>query len=332
MIQIQNNKESAKVEIMGTIGQDFWGEGWTLDRFKNEIRDLDVPVIEVEIKSLGGDALEAFAIYDAIRAMPQKVVTRMIGTTASAGTLIAMAGDEREISENSRFLIHNVRSFVDGTAEDMEKAAEVLNDFDDQLAKIYQKATGKHKSTMLRMMKEERFLSAQEAKDLGFVNKISKTKMSNQKENIMQEDVMKLLGVKNETDMLKATNDLVEKLEKLEKENAELVSKVNDYVVAEEQKKAETINEFIENAVKEGRIPENAKEKWFNLAVTDFEAVKETISAINLVKEGFENFVEPAEEDAGMTKVEKFYKNYKENKYANNPEAYKADFAAAFGQ
>lgn len=331
MIQIQNNKESAKVEIMGTIGQDFWGEGWTLDRFKNEIRDLDVPVIEVEIKSLGGDALEAFAIYDAIRSMPQKVVTRMVGTTASAGTLIAMAGDEREISENSRFLIHNVRSFVDGTAEDMEKAADTLTDFDNQLAKIYQKATGKPKAAMLKMMKEERFLSAQEAKDLGFVNKITKGKMLNEKQETMNEDILKLLGVKNDIDALKATNDLVEKLEVLEKENAELVAKVNDFVVAEEQKKAETINEFIENAVTEGRIPENSKEKWFNLAVTDFEAVKETVSSINLVKEGFENFVEKDEEPT-MTSQEKFYKNYKENKYANNPEAYKADFAAAFGE
>jgi ATP-dependent Clp protease, protease subunit len=329
MIKINNSTDSYKIEMLGTIGEDFWSEGWTLDRLKNELKAVETPNVEIEIQSLGGDVMEAFAIYDAIRSVSQKVRTKIVGSTASAGTVIAMAGDEREISPNSRFLIHNAWTMTVGDAEEHEKTSEQLESIDQQLSGIYQKVTGKHKKTMRGLMKENRWITAEEAKQWGFVNKISKEKVLNQKMETMTEDIMKLLKVKNETDALKAVNDLVEANEKLEADFVELQNKVKEYEVAEQQVKAEAINTYLDEAVKEGKIKADAKDKFFALAETDFDLVKNTIDGIVLPKaKSLEDVVEEVEEP--MTK-EKYLKNLRENKYKNNIEQYRKDFKAVYG-
>jgi ATP-dependent protease ClpP protease subunit len=294
------------------------------------VKNIDSANVDVEIQSLGGDVLQAFAIHDAIKRLPQRVTTRMVGSTASAGTVIAMAGDEREITPNSRFLIHNSSTVTMGDAEDHEKTAEILKSIDDQLAGIYQKATGRHRSTMRNLMAEEKWLTASEAKELGFVSKITKSKVVNEKTETMTEDLMKLLKVTNEVDLLKATNDLVEELEKKDEIIAELEAKVKDFEVAETQAFAEDVNEFLTNAVKEGKIKEDTKDKWFNLAQADFEAVRSTIDSIVIPEKSIEAEIE-AVAVPELPAKEKFYKNWREGHYEKNPEQYKNDFEAAFG-
>ena len=333
MIKFYNDKKTTKIELFGTIGEDFWSEGWTLDRFKAELKGIETPEVEIEIKSLGGDVLEAFGIRDAITTLPMKITTKIVGSTASAGTIISTAGDTREITENSRFLIHNASTITLGNADEHEKSIEMLKSIDEQIVNIYHQVTGQRKSRLKALMNEEKWITAQEAKEWGFVDKITKNKVLNEKQEQMNEDLMKLLKVDNETDLLKTVNKLIEESEAKDTTIAELENKVKDFEVAAKQTEAEMINEFLDSAVKDGKIKEAAKEKWFAQAEKDFGLVKETITSIETIEAGVENFIEATVgDDVKLTPEEKFYKNHREGKYEKDPGAYAKDYSAAFGE
>jgi ATP-dependent protease ClpP protease subunit len=123
MIQVTNAADTAKVLISGEIGQGWFTDGFTLEKLKNSIGSDDISNIELEINSLGGDLIEALAIYDSLKTSNAKVKAKIVGSTASAGTVIAMAADMVEITENSNFLIHRASTMAGGTVDDIEKAA-----------------------------------------------------------------------------------------------------------------------------------------------------------------------------------------------------------------
>jgi hypothetical protein len=62
----------------------------------------------------------------------------------------------------------------EGNAEDFEKTAEQLKTFDKIINKIYQKKTGKSETIIKNLMKENKWLSATEAKEWGFIDSIIK--------------------------------------------------------------------------------------------------------------------------------------------------------------
>ncbi len=177
MITVTNAVDTAKVLISGDIGESFWGDGFTFANFKEQITG-DYSNIEIEIKSNGGDGFEALAIYDELKNSPAKVKVKIVGSTASAGTIIAMGGDEIEITENSSFLIHRGSTIAMGNIDDLEKAADMLEQFDNKLLNIYQKRTGKRKTQIENLMKEDRWLKASEAIEWGFADKMTKPKKS----------------------------------------------------------------------------------------------------------------------------------------------------------
>ena len=164
-----------KIELFGDIGRSWFNNGWTLERMREEMRASDGTVV-VEVKSDGGDLLEALAIRDELSNSPARVEVNIVGPTASAATVIATGGDYVRMTANSRYLVHN--SAYDGsalgrlTADDAEEVAEKLKSFDEQVVKLYVKKTGKKKKDIEQLMKQERWLTAEEALNWGFIDEI----------------------------------------------------------------------------------------------------------------------------------------------------------------
>lgn len=92
MIRVINEANSATIELYGDIGASWFGDGWTFERFSNEVKSLPVSQLTIKVKSNGGDVFEAFAIHDAIKALPARVTVDIVGASASAATIIAAAG------------------------------------------------------------------------------------------------------------------------------------------------------------------------------------------------------------------------------------------------
>ncbi len=73
--------------------------------------------ITIIINSPGGSVNDMFAIYDAIQATPNEIVTVGIGEICSAAGLLLVCGDKRLASPNAMFMAHNVQGGIDDEGE-----------------------------------------------------------------------------------------------------------------------------------------------------------------------------------------------------------------------
>ena len=89
------------------------------------------------------------------------------------GSVIALAGDEVVMAENSLFMIHNAWGGAMGEATEIRKTAALLDKISGEIADIYTKKTNLPYNRVKEMMDEETWLSADEAFNLGFIDSIS---------------------------------------------------------------------------------------------------------------------------------------------------------------
>ena len=132
--------------------------------------------VTVYINSPGGSADSGFAIYDALRFFKPPVRTVVMGLCASAAIMIHLAPPkERRFSlPNSRFLLHQPSTYVQGSASDIEiSATEIL-----KLRERYNQIVGAecHKTAEQVTKDADRdfWLSPEEALKYGLVGKIIK--------------------------------------------------------------------------------------------------------------------------------------------------------------
>lgn len=184
---IAQNDKNAEIDIFGYIGFDWLKKEEdqnTKENFKkklNTIKELNVENIIVNISSFGGCCDDAIAIYDILKEHSAKITTKISGYVASAATIIAMAGDNILMSDNSLFLIHKCRSHICGNENEIEQELKSQKQINAQMAKIYVNACRKRKEDVLTkeieaLMNENNgngiWLNAEAAMKLGFVDDI----------------------------------------------------------------------------------------------------------------------------------------------------------------
>lgn len=137
-----------------------------------QLADGDDDEIEVNIASNGGDLFAASEIYTMLKDDPRNVTVNIQGLAASSASIIAMAGDEVNISPTAQMMIHQVWSNTQGNADDMRSSAESLDSADQAVVNAYAMKTGLDSESILSMMQQETWMNAQEAVDKGFADKI----------------------------------------------------------------------------------------------------------------------------------------------------------------
>ena len=157
-----------KMELFGNVGESI-----TVDQIRLFLNSHRSESVQFEISSLGGDLATGLTIHDLIKAHPQPTSANIIGLTASAGTVIAEACDEIEISDNALFLIHNGWTEKTGNVFDFQKAASDLMKTDAIMVKIYRDRTGLADEKIKDLMKASDWLSPDEALAYGFVDRIT---------------------------------------------------------------------------------------------------------------------------------------------------------------
>lgn len=184
--------------------------GVNLKDISNQINaQSEADTLIVHIHSPGGDVSEGFAIHDLLLASGKKIITQIEGLCASMATVIALAGTERRMAENSEFMIHNPWMFTGGTADEIKKDADLLKGLEDKVLDFYVEKTGSARDDLQAMMKEETWLTFAQAKELGFVN---------EEINILKA-VAKIN--KNHTEM--ATTEQLAELQKNQKKQAKFI-------------------------------------------------------------------------------------------------------------
>lgn len=152
------------ITIFDVIGYDPWtGDGVTAKRVAAALRSIGNREVQVNINSPGGDFFEGVTIYNLLREHPAKVTTRVLGVAASAASIIAMAGDDIEISIASSIMVHNAWAAVVGNRHDLEKAIQVLEPFDAVMADVYHARTGLDRKKIVGLMDAETWIGADRA-------------------------------------------------------------------------------------------------------------------------------------------------------------------------
>ena len=147
--------------------------GITAKSFLQDLKDLGGKNITLHINSTGGDVFEGQAIYTALKNYTGKVTAKIEGLAASMATVIALAADTIEMTSNSLFMIHSPMSNVFGNKSQMRKQINALEKVEATMLKVYSKRTGLDEDKISYMLDSETWLSADEAKEMGFVDSIS---------------------------------------------------------------------------------------------------------------------------------------------------------------
>ena len=126
--------------------------------------------IEVYINSPGGVIDVGSEIYTLLRKQ-DNVRIYITGEACSAASVIAMAG-YCEMSPTALMMVHCVSSGARGNHATLEHMAEVLRTADRALCNAYIAKTGMSQEEALEMMENETWLTAEQARDRGLIDKV----------------------------------------------------------------------------------------------------------------------------------------------------------------
>jgi ATP-dependent protease ClpP protease subunit len=169
-----------KIVIDGQIGPWQYSKQFVRAMLKDSAKDE----VEVNVSSLGGSVDDAIDIHGQF-ASHGNVTILYTGFNASSATILSLGAKKVKMSENAFYLIHKpMYSFdlwenmneddIDETIADLEKQKNDLGKITLVLARMYRDKTGMSIQDILSLMKEEKWLNAEEAKKLGFVDEIVK--------------------------------------------------------------------------------------------------------------------------------------------------------------
>ena len=135
--------------------------------------------IAVYINSPGGLVTSGLAIYDTLQFIRPEISTLCIGQAASMGALLLGAGNEgkRAALPNSRIMLHQPKGGFRGQTSDIILHANEILNIKKRLNEIYVKHTGKKLSAIESALDRDNFLTADQAKEFGIVDKVIEHRM-----------------------------------------------------------------------------------------------------------------------------------------------------------
>ncbi len=130
--------------------------------------------IKFYINSPGGSVTAGMAIYDTMQYVKCDVSTICVGMAASMGAVLLASGakGKRFVLPNSEVMIHQVMGGAEGQATDIKIRAEYILKIKDKLNKILAKHTGQTIARIEKDTDREHFMSAEDARKYGIVDKI----------------------------------------------------------------------------------------------------------------------------------------------------------------
>ena len=126
--------------------------------------------INVYVNSPGGSVTAGLAIYDTMQFVSCPIATYCIGQAASMGAVLLTAGRKglRYALPHARIMIHQPWGGAEGKASDIEiTAREIL-----RLKDILAQHAGKEKEDVVKDTDRDHFMSAEEAREWGLIDKV----------------------------------------------------------------------------------------------------------------------------------------------------------------
>ena len=132
--------------------------------------------ISLYVNTPGGSVSAGLAVYDTMRFLKCDICTYCVGQAASMGAVLLAAGSQgkRYALPNSRVMIHQPWGGTQGSAADISIQAREILKLRERLNQILAECTGKPIETIEKDTDRDFFMSADEAKKYGIIDKVIK--------------------------------------------------------------------------------------------------------------------------------------------------------------
>lgn len=148
----------------------------SIDEFIAAIPEDD-GVIDMRLNSPGGAVSEGWAIIDKLRATGKKIIATIEGQASSMAAIILLAASERKAYKHATLLIHDAY-YPEYTLagayrkEDLEELAARLDELTQLSLDFMVERTGADREVLAAIMKEDKPMNMERAKELGFIHEI----------------------------------------------------------------------------------------------------------------------------------------------------------------
>lgn len=162
-----------EILLYDVIGEDLFG-GTSAQMFAEDLRAAGDGIREIHLRvnSPGGNVFDGIAIYNTLLSHGATITAQVDGIAASIASVIIMAASEIAIGENAIIMIHNPHVLTAGDANDMRKMAETMDKIKTSMITAYRRHADLSVKEIGALMDAETWMSAKEAVDNGFAEKI----------------------------------------------------------------------------------------------------------------------------------------------------------------
>ena len=308
---------TAEIRISGIIHQ--WQNSSA--QFKQEIDALiakGITDVSLYINTPGGSVFEANEIANEIRRFKGTITGYGGALVASAGGYLALICDTFEMPENGQFMYHKPMGMIQGNEDKVASDLKLLQNFTKDYRKAYADKTGMTEDEIeANWVKGDVWLTAQEAKDAGFITAVSPKKEkitegikalfiacgipnvptvnTNEPDMKNRNAILSALGLAAD-----ATDEQIEQAVKDAKAKADLSDNSEQATKDAAKIKAEAVvtAAHTANKIDASQIPQ-----WNALATTNYEGTKAILESMPAIKKVSEQLtVEANAEKSGREK------------------------------
>lgn len=183
---VKNKTEENSIELL-LYGELCSDEPWYTDdyvgyrQFIQELKSVTEETIHLRINSPGGEVMAANAIFNQLKDSGKKIIAHIDGMCASAATIPLMAAEKIIASCNAMILIHDPLVGLCGyyNSADLNEMVEYCEKIKESIIATYRsRITDVSEDEFSALMTEERWLNANEAQDIGLVDEVAYSDIS----------------------------------------------------------------------------------------------------------------------------------------------------------
>lgn len=275
---LNKEKREATIRMYGVIGRDVNGNRMAHDLVE---MDNDADTIHIRINSDGGSVSEGFSVVSAILSARAYIHVHVDGIAASMAAVIAISGDKLTMQDYAKLMIHDPFFAGKGSGKLSARDIKALDSIKDSLRTVLSRR-GCGKEKIASLMKEETWLSAEEAKTAGLADEIVSTPRKEELGNLSTPELMN--RIMNEYQPKKRVFKMNEIAKALGlPENAteqQILDAIKARDKAVEDSRRSVVDSLLALGEKNGTVTEKNKERLKRLAASDFELFAEMASEV----------------------------------------------------
>ncbi|MDY3343765.1 ATP-dependent Clp protease proteolytic subunit [Riemerella anatipestifer] len=163
------NTHSVNIKIIDRIG-DYGNDAQSISQVVDNALSKGVTHAEIFISSGGGSTIEAQDIVLQLKRFTTVNIT--VGALAASAATYILTQFESSAYPESQFMVHRPKFTAYGTAEEVKAQLKLLENTEDTYRKAYATAFGKTEDEINELWKNDFWMTAEEAKNLGLIQNI----------------------------------------------------------------------------------------------------------------------------------------------------------------